>query len=107
MSAGTGLTFGAALAALKKGMRVARDGWYGRGMWLALSGPIEGRRIPANAFWSPRNAEYAAQTIDGSANVLPCITMKTAEGDIQMGWTPSQRDMLAEDWFIIESMPSG
>lgn len=99
----SGLDFGEALRALKAGHRIARAGWYGKGMWLALSGPLDGRRIPAESFWSKRNAEYAAQTIDGSANVLPCITMKTAAGDIQMGWLASQADMLAEDWFVIEA----
>lgn len=99
----SGLDFGVALQALKAGHRVARAGWYGEGMWLALSGPLEGRRIPAESFWSKRNAEYASQTIDGSANVLPCVTMKTAAGDIQMGWVASQADMLAEDWFVIEA----
>lgn len=96
------MDFGDALHAIKRGFRVARDGWYGEGMWLALSGPLGGKRIPAESFWSKRNAEYAAQTIDGSANVLPCITMKTATGDIQMGWAASQADMLAEDWFVLE-----
>lgn len=101
-SSSAGLDFGGALQALKAGHRIARDGWYGKGMWLALSGPLGGKRIPAESFWSKRNAEYAAQTIDGSANVLPCITMKTAAGDIQMGWLASQADLLAEDWFVIE-----
>ena len=99
----TGLSFGVALDALKAGNRVAREGWYGKGMWLALSGPIGGKRIPASAFWSKRNAEFAAQTTDGHANVLPSITMKTPTGDIQMGWLASQADLLAEDWFIIEA----
>ena len=98
----TGLSFGSAIDALKSGHRVARDGWYGKGMWLALSGPMGGKRIPAASFWSKRNAEFAAQTIDGHANVLPCITMRTPAGDIQMGWLASQADMLAEDWFVIE-----
>ena len=100
----SGLDFGTALHALKAGHRVAREGWNGKGMWLALSGPLEGRRISAAQFWSQRNAEYAAQTIDGSANVLPCITLKTPAGDIQMGWLASQADMLAEDWFVVEGM---
>jgi len=97
----SGLDFGDALRALKAGKRIARAGWNGKDMWLALSGPLEGRRIPAASFWSPRNAEYAAQTIDGSANVLPCITMKTADGSILMGWLASQTDMLAEDWVVL------
>lgn len=101
VSDSSGLDFGEALRALKAGERVARAGWNGKDMWLALSGPLEGRRIPAASFWSPRNAEYAAQTIDGSANVLPCITMKTADGSILMGWLASQTDMLAEDWVVL------
>ena len=95
------LNFGQAIEAMKTGSKVARDGWNGKGMWLALSGPLEGHRIPASQFWSLRNAEYAAQTIDGSANVLPCITMKTADGSILMGWLASQTDMLAEDWMVL------
>ena len=95
------IDFGEALRALKAGHRIARAGWYGKDMWLALSGPLGGCRIPAESFWSKHNAEYAAQTIDGSANVLPCITMKTADGSILMGWLASQTDMLAEDWLIV------
>ena len=97
----TGLDFGDAIRALKEGYRVSRAGWNGKDMWLALSGSLEGRRIPAASFWSKHNAEYAAQTVDGSANVLPCITMKTADGSILMGWLASQTDMLAEDWVAL------
>lgn len=102
----SGLTFGMALEALKQGQRVARAGWNGKGMWLSLScGPggdaIAGRReIAAENFWSANNSEYARQN-GGSAVVLPCITMKTATGEILMGWLASQSDMLAEDWIII------
>lgn len=97
----SGLDFGDALRALKAGMRIARAGWNGKDMWLSLSGALEGRRIPAESFWSKNNAEYAARTMDGSANVLPCITMKTADGSILMGWLASQTDMLAEDWVVL------
>lgn len=94
--------FGSALRALKAGKRVARRGWNGKGMWLSLSGdPAAPRRIPAASFWSPHNAEYAASNADGQATVLPCITMKTATGEILMGWFASQADMLAEDWIVV------
>lgn len=96
-----GLTFGLAIEALKRGDKVARAGWNGKGMWLSLSGPSPYRSIPADAFWSKNNADYARGTIDGCANVLPCITMKTAAGEILMGWLASQTDMLAEDWMVI------
>lgn len=102
-----GMTFGQAVEVLKSGGRVARMGWNGKGMWLSLScGPggdaAAGRReIAFENFWSANNSEYARQN-GGSAVVLPCITMKTATGEILMGWLASQTDMLAEDWTIID-----
>lgn len=98
------MDFGDALRALKAGEKVARAGWNGKGMWLSLS--CEGgslaraRSIPAQAFWSENNRRYAEDN-GGYATVLPCITMKTATGEILMGWLASQTDMLAEDWGIV------
>lgn len=96
----SGLTFGLALEALKRGSRVARAGWNGKGMWLSLSGPNGPREIAFENFWSHHNSEYARMN-GGSAKVLPCITMKTATGEILMGWLASQTDMLADDWQIV------
>lgn len=97
-----GLTFGLALEALKRGHRVARAGWNGKGMWLSLSGVANMTRdVPAENFWSEHNARYAAEQPERVAKVLPCITMKTATGEILMGWLASQTDMLADDWTII------
>lgn len=96
----SGTTFGLALEALKKGHKVARSGWNGKGMWLSLS--CSGTRlVGAESFWSDNNAEYARDN-GGAAKVLPCITMKTAGGEIIMGWLASQTDMLADDWCIVE-----
>lgn len=95
------LTFGQALEALKVGHRVARSGWNGKGMWIALSGPLEGRNIAFENFWSKPCSEYAREH-GGSATVLPCINMLTATGEILMGWLASQTDMLAEDWTVLD-----
>ena len=96
----TGMSFGMAIEALKLGKRVARSGWNGKGMWLSLSGNGT-REVPAGSFWSENNAQFA-RDCGGSAPVLPCITMKTATGEILMGWLASQTDMLAEDWCVVE-----
>lgn len=97
--------FGGAIAALKAGHRVARAGWNGKGMWLALS--CDGsREIPAANFWSPHNRAHA-EANGGKATVLPSITMKTATGEILMGWLASQTDMLAEDWIVLEEVAAG
>lgn len=97
----SGMSFGEALEALKAGQRVGRSGWNGNGMWLSLSGGMVGRMVQADQFWSQANHDYA-ESQGGKAHVLPCITMKTATGEILMGWLASQTDMLADDWMIVE-----
>lgn len=99
---GSGLSFGEALDALKLGARVCRAGWNGKGMWLAMSGVLGGRRVDADKFWSPHNEAFAREN-GGSATVLPCITMKTATGEIVMGWLASQPDMLTDDWMVVSA----
>jgi hypothetical protein len=98
-----GMTFGLALEALKQGKKVTRAGWNGKNMWLSLSGPLEGRVIGADQFWSENNQQWARQF--GGAMVLPCITMKTVNASgreaILMGWLASQTDMLSNDWSIV------
>ncbi len=94
------LSFSIALEALKAGHRVARSGWNGKDMWLSLSGPLQGREIAFENFWSKPCSKFA-QDNGGSATVLPCINMKTADGKILMGWLASQTDLLSDDWVIL------
>ena len=68
------LDFGLALVILKRGGKMAREGWNGKGMWLMLQRPDA----------------YSKMT-------LPYIYMKTADNQ-QVPWLASQTDMLAEDW---------
>lgn len=92
---------GWAVKQMHDGAKVRRSGWNGKGMWLSLSGPAGVRRVPASAFWSKNNADYATE-LGGSAPVLPCVTMRTATGEILMGWLCSQTDLLAIDWEIAD-----
>ena len=96
-----GMTFGMAIEAMKRGKKVARKGWNGKGMWLCVplcDGPKE---ILATGVWGKPNAEYAEQN-GGTVKVMPYVTMKTADGSIVMGWLASQTDMLSEDWTVVE-----
>ena len=68
------MNFGAALENLKYGFRVARAGWNGKGMWLALQRPTDTSRM-----------------------TVPYIFMKTADDQL-VPWLASQTDLLAEDW---------
>lgn len=92
------MNFGHALQVLKDGKRVSRAGWNGKGMWLCLS---PGGMVPANKFWAPNNKAFAQNQPDGLAEVLPYITMKTADNKI-VPWLASQTDVLAEDWGVVE-----
>lgn len=78
------MNFGEAIEALKRGERVQRSGWNGKGMWLVL--------IRAG------NAMHTSTA--GGFDMQDCIGMKTAQGAMQPGWLASQPDMLAEDWSL-------
>ena len=96
-----GMPFGMAIELMKRGKKVARRGWNGKGMWLCVplcNGPKE---IPAAGIWGKPNAEYAEQN-GGTVKVMPYVTMKAADGTIVMGWLASQTDMLSDDWVIVE-----
>lgn len=93
-------SFSEALQALKDGYRVQRNGWNGKNMWIALgSGNV---KLPADKFWNPHSKAHAENN-GGSATVDSYFIMKTAQDTIQMGWVPSQADMLAEDWVVLEN----
>jgi hypothetical protein len=92
------LSFGGALEALKRGERVSRTGWNGKGMWIAMGAAHSG--LPAASFWN-EHARAHAEANGGSCPVQHYILMKTAQGDIQMGWSPTQSDALAEDWSVV------
>lgn len=75
-----GMNFGEALQALKKGERVARAGWNGRGMWLKLQVPDAHSKM-----------------------TFPYIYLSTVTGDL-VPWLASQTDMLADDWGVLQTV---
>lgn len=92
------MTFSLALEAMKRGHRVARAGWNGAGQWVALGKGAD--YLAASQFWNEHARAHAEQN-GGGAMVLPYFILKTAQGAILMGWSPSQSDALAEDWQIV------
>lgn len=92
-----GLTFGEALEAMKKGKKVQRCGWNGKGMYLWL--------LPAAEVKREWIKDPILLDVCGDRETLPClgaIRMKTATGEVLTGWLASQSDMLSEDWRIVE-----
>lgn len=82
--------FGEAIKYLKRGMRVARQGWNGKKQYIELASNISYQ----NAAGEIVNCEHAA--IGNKA-----IAFVGTSG-VQMGWLASQADMLAEDWVFAE-----
>ena len=87
------MTFGLAVEALKKGLKVARAGWNGKGMFVYFVPPAsypvqtgaakahfgEGAMVPYNAYMAIKNVNETVST-----------------------WVPSVNDCLAEDWTLVE-----
>ena len=92
----TGLSFGLAIEAAKMGMKIARKGWNGKGMWVVYrTGYPDG--IPCN-----KNTADAVGIPEGSLfKVRPYLQMKCVDDSFQM-WLASQSDILADDWYIVE-----
>ena len=84
--------FGFALAALKAGKKVCRQGWNGKGMFLFL---VQGSTFAVNR--APLLGIYPEGTV---INYQPHIDMKTAQ-DTVVPWLASQSDVLADDWEVL------
>lgn len=89
------MDFGMALAALKSGNKISREGWNGKNMWLALS---PGFTIPADRVYSKPIANYIGDT---EGIFRPYIMMKTVNNEF-VPWVASQSDLLEEDWFLVD-----
>lgn len=92
------MTFGDAITMLKKGMKVARKGWNGKGMWLIL--------VPGSPNIKPvAGTPYSKAGITEEIQILPHIDMYTVDSTgrraMLPGWLASQTDMLSEDWCVV------
>lgn len=96
-----GMSFGAAIALMKKGKKVARKGWNGKGMWLCIPLVDGPEHVSMDGIWGEPLKDYAG-LIGGTVKVMPYIAMKTADGSVVIGWLASQMDMLAEDWVVVK-----
>ena len=83
--------FGEAIKYLKRGMKVAREGWNGKNQYIQLATSISYKTADDEIV----NCEH--DTIGNMAVAF------VGTSGVQMGWLASQADMLAEDWiFAVE-----
>lgn len=82
--------FGDAIKYLKRGMKLAREGWNGKTQYIELASNISYKNV---------SGEIVNSDHDAIGNMA--IAFVGTSG-IQMGWLASQADMLAEDWKFFE-----
>ncbi|TXT39210.1 MAG: hypothetical protein FD135_2360 [Comamonadaceae bacterium] len=87
------MDFGLAIAALKNGKKVAREGWNGKTMFLFL--------VPGSTFRVSLPPLLGIYPVGTEINYSPHIEMKTAD-DRVVPWLASQTDVLADDWVVID-----
>ncbi len=87
------LSFSDALYALKQGMRVQREGWNGKGMFLFL--------VPGSTFKVNRAPLLGIYPEGTEVKYHAHVDMKTAQGDV-VPWLCSQTDLLAEDLVVMD-----
>lgn len=84
------MSFSSALAELKRGKRIKREGWNGKSQYLELASNL-----------SYVNAD--GQVVNGGHKTMgnQAIAFVGTFG-VQIGWLASQADMLSDDWVIAE-----
>lgn len=92
----TPMNFGYAISELKKGNRVVREGWNGKGMFLILQ-ELTPEIKPYHGSCYAKALVGIRETVSIDAH----IDMYTAGGTMQPGWLASQADMLSNDWMVV------
>lgn len=90
-----------AIRMLKRGHRVAREGWNGKGMFLLLAGGYEVGKENLQARKHISAAFLEAEGVE-TLKIDPHIDMWTAQNTYLTGWLASQSDMLSEDWYEVK-----
>lgn len=93
-------SFGDAIKYMKRGLRVARKGWNGKGMYVFYASDFQfGTKADLSEFNPTEDPEC---TEENKVYVYDCLVLRTADKKLQPGWLASQSDMLAEDWMFVE-----
>lgn len=83
----TTFTFGEAISRLKRGQKVARKGWNGKGIYIEMQKPDEHSKMTLPYIYIVTNG-LVSDNPDAPRGIVP--------------WLASQTDMLATDWEVVE-----
>ena len=96
------LTFGMAIEAMKRGKKVYRKGWNGKGMFLWLKPSTQIKAEWCKDEMLKGLVEENGGEILGLGTVCMYTHDSTGRKAILTGWLSSQTDILSEDWMIVE-----
>lgn len=91
------MDIGQAIEAMKQGNRCRRIGWIDRDRWVSYEPPAT---VSAEHFRNPTNKAYA-HSLGGTVEIWACFIMKKPDGGMMPGWSPTQSDLVATDWYIV------
>lgn len=95
-------SIGWAMDLLREGVRVRRSVWEWKGMWISLHAHDITPIVMAHTELPDQHSAEAAIQRGGSIVVHPTIALFTAKEELQLGWTPSTADLMADDWEVLE-----
>lgn len=95
------MNFGQALEAMKEGKKIQREGWNGKGKFCVKAGgySVELDKVRADTHFTKEFLESEGAT---SFMIAPHIDLWNAQKVYVPGWAPSQGDLFAEDWQVVE-----
>ena len=85
------MNFSDALECVKKGARIHRDGWNGKGMFVYY--------VPKGSYAPYTHIANELINNDGLVEYEPYLAIKNVKGTVST-WVPSINDILANDWNI-------
>jgi len=88
------MSFSEALLHLKRGRKVSRSGWNGKGMYIFLIGNNGLKEEGVVTYWTYTNG------VNDNHPLGEFIAIKGAD-NIVLPWVTSQQDVLAEDWSVL------
>lgn len=91
------MNFETVLSYVKSGMKVRRQGWNGKGMFIFL--------VPGSTFKVNRPPLLGIYPEGTEIKYHAHIDMRTADGQI-VPWLASQTDILADDWEVVPDSES-
>lgn len=89
------MNFSEALTALKEDKKLTREGWNGKGMWVEVQRPTDTSKM---------TRPYIFMVIPISGTHQFDGTPTRPNGVEMVPWLVSQTDLMAEDWFVIDSV---